>query len=146
VDTGTFTIGNYCDLKLGVDYLNAVRPNYTPLAYPHPLTGVVSPPSTNPPSIISQPQGQSIPAGGSVYLFVAVMGSNLSYAWQVNNVAIAGATNSSLTLNPAAVSDTGNYVVSVSNPFGSVVSAQAAVTVVSSMVLPPTKLTVGPPN
>ena len=74
-------------------------------------------------------------------LFVAV-GSNavltanaaglppLSYQWQDSQGLIAGATNASFTIANAQATNAGNYSVIVSNPFGSVTSVAATVTVV----------------
>ena len=54
----------------------------------------------------------------------------LSYQWQNSQGAIAAATNASYTIFGAQSSDSGNYSVIVSNPFGSVTSGVATVTVV----------------
>ena len=63
----------------------------------------------------------------------------LSYQWLNSQGAIAGATNASYTLFGAQTTDSGNYAVVVSNPFGSVTSGVATVTV----VFPPS-ITQGP--
>jgi len=134
IDNSTTVSGNR-DYVIGTP-----RPGYTPLVYPHPLTGVASPQATNPPAIFSQPQGQTVPAGSSVYLAVAAMGSDLTYTWLANGVPIAGATNNSLTLSSALASNTANYSVIVSNSFGTVTSAAAVVTVT------PTTAPLSPPS
>ena len=54
----------------------------------------------------------------------------LSYQWQNSLGAIADATNASLVISDAQVTNADNYSVIVSNPFGSVTSAVATVTVV----------------
>src|SRR5262249_9704629 len=51
----------------------------------------------------------------------------LTYQWQFNGAAVAGATDPTLTLNNVSFSDAGNYSVAVANSAGSVTSAPMAV-------------------
>lgn len=70
------------------------------------------------PSIIAEPVDQIVCAGSSVSFSVNAAGTGLSYQWRkgsvnlVNGGNISGATTSSLTINPANISDTAsNYNV-----------------------------------
>ncbi|MEI6644715.1 MAG: immunoglobulin domain-containing protein, partial [bacterium] len=63
--------------------------------------------------------------------FVAVVTGDgpFTYQWQKNGTNIVNATNASYTVSSAAVSDAGNYAVSVVSPFGTTTSAVATLTV-----------------
>jgi hypothetical protein len=83
-----------------------------------------------PPAISSQPQSQAVLAGGTATFVVAASGAApLAYQWFVNSHRLAGATGSTLTLGKVQPSQAGNYNVVVGNPFGSVTSSNAALTV-----------------
>jgi hypothetical protein len=57
--------------------------------------------------------------------------SPLSYQWKKNGVAIPGATQRSLTLQPLAFGDAGTYMITISNANGSLDSSPATLTVLS---------------
>ncbi len=86
-----------------------------------------------PPSIVTQPQSQTNYVGGNAYISVMASGSsNLIYQWRfagTNN--IAGATNPTLQLNNVQFSNGGNYSVVVTNPYGSIPSSNALLTVLA---------------
>jgi hypothetical protein len=83
------------------------------------------------PTIVTHPQNTNAIAGTNVTLAVVAGGSaSLSYQWRFNGTNIASATNSALTLTNVQFSQTGNYSVQVSNTAGSIVSSNAALTVV----------------
>src|SRR5207249_415259 len=83
-----------------------------------------------PPFILSQPANQVVTVGGSATFSVVAGGSQpLSYQWRFNGANVAGATTSSLTLNNVLLSQAGNYLVQVTNAFGSTNSAVAVLTV-----------------
>jgi len=83
-----------------------------------------------PPSITSQPQGQTLRAGTNAALTVLASGTApLSYQWRSNSANIAGATSASLNLTNVQPANSGNYTVVVTNAFGSVTSAVAVLTV-----------------
>ncbi len=83
-----------------------------------------------PPLIISQPAGQTVPAGTNVTFSVSASGSApLSYQWLLNSNNLPGATNATLTLTNVQPVNDGNYSVIVSNPFGTVTSSNALLTV-----------------
>jgi len=68
---------------------------------------------------------------------VSATGDNLNYNWQFNNSPIAGATGNTYSIATAQPTDAGNYTVVITNPYGSVTSAAAVVTV-TTPVAPPT--------
>lgn len=82
------------------------------------------------PVITTQPAGATISSGGSVTFSVTATGTDpLSYQWQFNGAAIAGATNASYSITNATTAQGGNYSVVVTNAAGSVTSSNAALTV-----------------
>jgi hypothetical protein len=71
-----------------------------------------------------------VTAGQAASFTVTATGTApLSYQWRKDGVAITNATNATLTLAAAAVSDAGIYSVVVTNSAGSVTSSGAALTV-----------------
>ena len=71
------------------------------------------------PSIITQPQSQTVIAGSTVTLSVAAAGTSpLAYQWRRNGVDLAGANGSALSFPYALPELAGNYAVLVSNPGG----------------------------
>ena len=87
------------------------------------------------PAITGQPASQQRNAGDNVILRVAVAGSApLSYQWWKAGVALAQATNATLTLSNLLGSDAGGYSVVVSNQYGSVTSAVATLTVMDPAI------------
>lgn len=92
--------------------------------------------SSVPPAIYTQPAALTVAAGQSATLSVEVAGSRpLAYQWFKNDAAVAGATGASLRLLGAAVADAGVYRVTVSNSFGTVASASAALTVTTPLTI-----------
>ena len=78
------------------------------------------------PAITTQPVSQTATEGAPVSFEVVAGGSLLSYQWQRNGLAIAGATTSRLDLGAADAADDGaSYRVVVRNAAGSVTSAAA---------------------
>jgi len=87
------------------------------------------------PSITTQPASKSVNAGANVTFTVSATGTApLNYQWRFNGSNISGATGSSYTKNNVQSGDVGNYSVVVSNPAGSVTSANATL----SLNVPPT--------
>jgi len=79
-----------------------------------------------PPLISSQPTNQVVAAGSSLAFAVQASGTTpLAYRWLNSEGTIAGATNSTLILNPAFTNYTDNYAVVVSNPYGTATSEVA---------------------
>jgi len=99
-----------------------------------------------PPSITTQPSGQTVGLGAAVNLSVAATGTApLTYQWFKNTALIAGATASSYSIAAAQPSDTGAYKVVVSNSDGSKASNEALleVIVLPTITVPPFSQTVG---
>lgn len=90
------------------------------------------------PGITNQPQSQSVVAGQNVTFSVTAGGTApLGYQWYFNtNTALAGATNSLLTLNNVQTNNSGGYSVIVTNIAGSVSSAVALLTVSNLLAAP----------
>ncbi|MFN7140967.1 MAG: immunoglobulin domain-containing protein, partial [Limisphaerales bacterium] len=92
--------------------------------------------SNLPPEIIQSPTSRNVPAGQSVTFNVSVFGSApLSYQWRKGGSNIAGATQSSYTIPSVTLADAGSYSVLISNPFGSALSEQAILGVISTVPL-----------
>jgi len=80
--------------------------------------------------IYSQPEPQTTFVGGQVSFYVAADGqAPLNYEWRHEGLAIAGATNSFVTLTNVQLSVAGAYSVAVSNELGGVLSSIATLTV-----------------
>src|ERR1035438_822546 len=81
----------------------------------------------------SQPASQVVTAGSAVTFSVAATGAlPLSYYWQRNGLPVAGATNSSYSTNNVQLADSGSqFSCLVSNSFGTLLSSNATLTVVT---------------
>jgi len=89
-----------------------------------------------PPSISTQPLNKTVFVGQSASFSVSISGSSpLSFQWRKNGTNISGATSQSFFIGGVQASQAGGYSVVVSNPYGSVTSATATLTV-SSAVAP----------
>ncbi|MGH7971286.1 MAG: immunoglobulin domain-containing protein, partial [Limisphaerales bacterium] len=97
-------------------------------------------------SILTGPSSQTATNGDAVSFSVLADGTPpLAYQWYFNQTQqLSGATSSTLTIDPVGPSQAGSYVVVVSNPYASVTSAPAVLTVDASpsIVLGPTNQTV----
>jgi hypothetical protein len=89
--------------------------------------GTPTPPGSKAlPVITSQPAAASVLTDAPASFSVAASGTGLSYQWQRDGVAIAGATGAAYTTPPATWQDSGvQYSVVVSNADGSVTSSSA---------------------
>ena len=89
----------------------------------------------HPVNITQQPASQSCCRGQTVSFYVGATGSPpLAYEWIFNGQAMAGETNTTLTLTELQSTNAGLYQVVVSNPYGSVPSALAQLTVADACV------------
>lgn len=88
----------------------------------------------NPP-VITGPTPQSVNVGATATFSVSVTGTApFTYQWLLGGVPIAGATNSSLILTNAQLSQSGGlYSVEVTNPVTTITSNQAVLTVTASI-------------
>jgi len=83
-----------------------------------------------PPVITLQPADQTLPAGSYARLTVGFLGGPpLNFQWQLNGADLPGQTNAALTFGTVRPADGGSYALVISNSFGAVTSAVAAVTV-----------------
>jgi uncharacterized repeat protein (TIGR01451 family) len=83
------------------------------------------------PIILTSPTNTPAFLGGVATFQASALGTSpLSYQWRFNGVDIAGATNSTLTLNHVLLAQAGGYSVVVSNAFGSASSGKAILSVV----------------
>jgi uncharacterized delta-60 repeat protein len=83
-----------------------------------------------PPRIIVQPVSQSVLAGTQVTFTVTAVGDpTLQYQWRKNGLNLPGQTFGSLSVPNAQDANEGAYSVVVSNPFGTVTSTLANLTV-----------------
>lgn len=94
-----------------------------------PVTLSITVADPNLPAVTEAPVSQTAASGDTVTLSVTASGPGLSYQWKKDGNAIAGATGTSLVLSNVAGSATARYSVTVSNSFGSVTTAGAAVAV-----------------
>jgi uncharacterized delta-60 repeat protein len=82
-----------------------------------------------PPTIMIQPQSQTVTQGQTLSLSVAASGTApLSYRWFLNNNPVPSAWSSTLTISNPQNADMGGYYVVVSNSYGVVTSSVASAT------------------
>jgi hypothetical protein len=84
------------------------------------------------PAILTQPAYEDV-IQGSAATFTTVAGGTppFAYQWLFNGVDIPSATNASYTVTTAQLSNSGNYSVIVTNAYGSITSAVAALAVIT---------------
>jgi hypothetical protein len=91
---------------------------------------------TNPPSILTHPQSQTVNAGESVTFGVNAKGPvPLAYQWFFGGNALSSATSNVLVLSNVQPTNAGNYSVVVSNDWGTVTSSNATLTVVTNPII-----------
>ena len=82
------------------------------------------------PTITTQPQSASVPAGNSVVFTAAASGTSpLAYQWSLNGNPLSGANSASLTLASIQSGDAGSYALTVTNSYGSATSKVATLTI-----------------
>jgi alpha-tubulin suppressor-like RCC1 family protein len=85
--------------------------------------------------ITNPPQSQGALAGTNLVLSVAANGwPPFGYQWLFNGTNLVGATNASLILTNFQPSEAGDYSATVYNPFGSVTSPSAHLTVIPLII------------
>jgi hypothetical protein len=94
------------------------------------------------PSITSQPANQTVaPGGAAVFMVTAIGDAPLFYQWLFQGTSLPGKTASLLTVPDVHQAQVGNYQVIVSNAFGSVTSAPAALNLLPGINTQPTNIT-----
>jgi hypothetical protein len=134
-------------LQLGVNLTGLAAGSYTGQIIVTP-TGAGDPPITIPvsltvaaaqlaPTISGQPVSQTVTMGQTATFSVSASGAApMSYQWNKNAVAIAGATGSSYTTAATLSTDNGSvFTVAVSNSVNSVTSNSATLTVNTNYVI-----------
>lgn len=101
------------DLKVGTSFAEVISSN-----------------SVSAPTILMQPESQTVFAGTTASFSVAANGSApLHYQWQFNATNLPNATNAALSLTNVTSANAGNYLVIVSNNINSVTSDVVTLTV-----------------
>ena len=89
------------------------------------------------PTVTTQPLSQFSVVGQSVTFTVVATGNPApTYQWLKNSIPLAGASAATLTLGSLTLADAGNYVVTLTNSFGTVVSAAATLNVDAAPIKP----------
>lgn len=83
------------------------------------------------PAITKQPVAVTVTAGQPASFSVGASGTDLTYAWFKDNVAITSATSALYTIDAVATVNAGNYYVVVKNDLGFVSSVQVSLTVLA---------------
>ncbi|MEI8290848.1 MAG: MBG domain-containing protein [Verrucomicrobiota bacterium] len=96
-------------------------------------TYVYQQPVTNPPTIVQPPANQIALPGDTIVFSVQATGGTapLYYQWLFNGTNIIGATNASVAVVGATLTNTGNYSVIVTNYAGSVTSSVASLNLIT---------------
>ncbi len=85
---------------------------------------------TGAPLIVAQPQDLVAVEGSTASLTAVAAGPRpMDYQWNRNGVPITGATQSAYTIPRTSTNDAGPYSIVITNPFGSLTSAVATLTV-----------------
>jgi hypothetical protein len=92
-------------------------------------------PGISPPVITQQPQDTTVAPGGTATLTAAALGTApFTFQWYFGSTTLAGETNATLTLRNVETNQAGIYRLVVSNPYGSVSSSGAELTVINPPV------------
>ncbi|MBI5769702.1 MAG: immunoglobulin domain-containing protein [Verrucomicrobia bacterium] len=81
------------------------------------------------PSFASHPANVTVTAGANTTFTAVVLGQPPTYQWRKDGVALAGATNASLTVSAVRPQDAGRFDVVVTNSAGTATSSAAILTV-----------------
>lgn len=87
------------------------------------------------PEITFQPQSLELLQGEPVNIAIQTEGRHLEFKWKKNGVELGNEENSSLIFQNSALTDEGNYTVTVTNDFGSVTSQIAKLDINSTWYL-----------
>ncbi len=134
--TPTLTVAQLAVSMTGTQY-QLVAANVAGATASSPATLTVEPaPAEIAPSIVFQPESIAVHRGTRITLSVMVSGKpEPTYQWFKDGTALPGATSPLFVKDNAQPSDAGAYTVVVTNPLGTVTSAQAEVTVYSGPLI-----------
>jgi hypothetical protein len=91
------------------------------------------------PSITTQPDSPPVSAGSTAVLTVIAAGTSpLSYQWRLIGTNLLAASNASLSITNAQVTNSGPYTVFITNAFGNATSAPAIVKLLPTLIAQPT--------
>lgn len=85
--------------------------------------------AVGPPSILAQPQGITLPVGGTATLSANISGADVSYQWFLNDTPILSANTASYILSNVQRWMAGSYKLRASNTGGTVTTTAVAVIV-----------------
>ena len=105
-----------------------------PLKATNSFLVIVTPP-TRAPVILEQPASRTNIAGTTAIFSVSGSGPALTYQWLKSGAILAGRTEYTLSLPAVTSADAGPYRVVVTNPYGSVTSSIATLTVIEPPVV-----------
>jgi hypothetical protein len=124
----TLTLDHVDESREGTYTLEAGNPFGAARSRPARLTVAV------PAAIVSQPIDQVVTNGDTAFISVAAQGSQpLLSQWFLNGTPVPEGTNTTLVLSNVVTAQAGTYYVNVRNPYSSVTSAPAQL----SVVVPP---------
>lgn len=133
-NVGAATSATFNSLPPGTYYLAVT--GYDTNGVQTPLSNEVTNTIAAPAMLIAETPAQSALVGGSVVLYVDVLGDPpITFQWFNSLGAIPGATNSLLQLPNATAALDGQYYVVVSNPGGTVTSDTMQVTITNLPIL-----------
>lgn len=129
-------------IKAGRDWTNAVKPGYTPLAYPHPMRTTPPPAPDGSIVIVSQPSSLTVTQGVAASFAVTVSGTApITYQWRKNGVNVPGEIASLLEFPATVSTNAGTYSVAISNATSYAISSNAVLTIIVPDTNPPAILT-----
>lgn len=128
-DQPTLTISNVQKGDQGTYQINVSNPDGSSTAIRTVYLGV----NDLPPTIVTQPQSQSVVHGSAVTFTVAAGGTApFSFRWYRNGSPLPDAWEASYTIAAARVADSGEYTVVIDNGAGSATTNAAILTVVGT--------------
>lgn len=96
------------------------------------LTLTVKPVGGGIPVITAQPAStRTIEDSRTTFSVIATGPAPLRYLWRRNGAPLVGATNATYTVDPVSTNHAGSYTALVTSPYGSVLSSNATLTVIS---------------